>query len=295
MSVRINRAIELLAAGQPVSYCGEHSGHVLTFAQGQKDAQTWADYINVGMEHGAFDMAGLDAYLAGLAAGGPTASGHRMPAVIVEPPVDATSEAVIRANAWQFRQLLARGIHGLLLCMAESAEAVRAFVAACRYPIHMQGVGEGLSCGTRGKGGEATAAAVWGIRPEEYLERADAWPLNPQGELLLGVKIETPAGVANVEQILSVPGLGFAEMGPNDLSFALGHRKFSRDPYHPPELGEARERILRACKKNGVAFLECCAPGTVAAKMDEGVAIVTGGRPDTAAAARAHARQAHSE
>jgi len=83
-------------------------------------------------------------------------------------------------------------------------------------------------------------------------------------------------------------------MGPNDLSFALGHRKFSRDPYDPPELGEARERIFRACKANGVAFLECCSPETVAHKIDEGVRIVTGGRIETAIAARAHAKRATS-
>jgi hypothetical protein len=35
---------------------------------------------------------------------------------------------VIRYNAWQFRQLLARGVHGVLLCQAESADAVRVFV-----------------------------------------------------------------------------------------------------------------------------------------------------------------------
>ena len=33
---------------------------VLTYEQGRKDAKTWADYINVGMEHGAFDMTGLE-------------------------------------------------------------------------------------------------------------------------------------------------------------------------------------------------------------------------------------------
>ena len=77
MAERINRAVELLAQDQPVYYTGAHSGHVLTGEQGGKDAGTWADYINVGMEHGAFDLAGLDAYLHGMVDGGPTPSGHR--------------------------------------------------------------------------------------------------------------------------------------------------------------------------------------------------------------------------
>jgi hypothetical protein len=84
---RINRAIELLAEDQAIYYVGAHTGHVLTAAQGVRDSKTWADYINVGMEHGAFDMTGLAEYLRGLVDGGPTRSGHRAPTVIVEAPV----------------------------------------------------------------------------------------------------------------------------------------------------------------------------------------------------------------
>src|SRR5258708_34994254 len=101
MPHRINCAIELLGSGQPAYYTGEHTGQVLTHAQGVKDAVTWADYLNIGMEHGAFDMAGLDQYLAGLVAGRPADSGRGTPAVIVETPVDGTNEAAIRAHAWQ--------------------------------------------------------------------------------------------------------------------------------------------------------------------------------------------------
>jgi 4-hydroxy-2-oxoheptanedioate aldolase len=84
MAQRINRAIELLESGQPIYYVGGHTGHVLTHEQGRQDATTWADDINVGMEHGAFDMAGLDGYMRGLIDGGPTNSGHRTPTVVVE-------------------------------------------------------------------------------------------------------------------------------------------------------------------------------------------------------------------
>ena len=128
MADRINRAIELLSQGQAIYYDGPHSGHVLTYAQGRDDAGTWADYMNVGMEHGSFDMAGLAEYLRGMVDGGPTRSGHRTPAVIVEAPVNGTDEANVRFNAWQFRQILGRGVHGILLCQAETADAVRAFI-----------------------------------------------------------------------------------------------------------------------------------------------------------------------
>jgi len=70
MASPINRAVELLAQDQAIYYVGGHTGHMLTRAQGREDAGTWADYINIGMEHGAFDMAGLAEYLAGLVEGG---------------------------------------------------------------------------------------------------------------------------------------------------------------------------------------------------------------------------------
>ena len=234
MANRINRAIELLAQGQAIYYDGPHSGHVLTHAQGREDAGTWADYMNVGMEHGAFDMTGLAEYLRGMVDGGPTRSGHRTPTVIVEAPVNGTDEANVRFNAWQFRQILGRGVHGILLCQAETADAVRAFIEACRYPHHAAGVdpaipspvqrmhgaqrpargGDGrLGIGTRGRGSEATAAAIWGVSQQEYMQRCDPWPLNPEGELLLGVKLESPEGIANCEAICAVPGLGFCRDG----------------------------------------------------------------------------------
>ena len=39
-----------------------------------------------------------------------------------------------------------------------------------------------------------------------------------QGAFLLGLKIETLEGLKHCEPILSVPGIGFAEMGPGDMS-----------------------------------------------------------------------------
>jgi 4-hydroxy-2-oxoheptanedioate aldolase len=307
---RINRAVELLGQDQAIYYVGPHSGHVLTYDQGREDAGTWADYINVGMEHGSFDMAGLAEYMRGLVDGGPTRSGHRTPAVIVEAPVNGINEADILMNAWQFRQILGRGVHGILLCQAETADAVRAFVAACRYPHHAAGVDPGvptpvaraagaavrvtdrrfLRPGTRGRGSETTAAPVWGLSAAEYMARCDPWPLNPAGELLLGVKLESPEGVANCEEILAVPGLGFAEMGPGDLSLAFGYPEIRMDPYWP-EVADARARIFAAARRHGVAYLESATPENIVRRIDEGVRVIAGHREDAARLGRAHQRR----
>jgi 2-keto-3-deoxy-L-rhamnonate aldolase RhmA len=312
MPKRINRCIELLEQDIAIYYDGPHSGHVLTRAQGGIDAATWADYMNVGMEHGSFDMAGLAEYMRGLVDAGPTRSGHRTPAVIVEAPVNGIDAAHVRYNAWQFRQILGRGVHGILLCQAENADAVRAFVDSCRYPHNTIGVDpdipsplarmEGarrvagaerkwLGIGTRGRGSESTAAPVWGLSGEDYLERCDPWPLNPKGELLLGVKLESPEGVANCEEIIAVPGLGFAEIGPGDLSLSLGYRTIPREPF-PPEMQRARNRILAACRNSGVAFLQSCTADNVIARIEEGVRVIAGHNEAAATKGRAHQKRA---
>ena len=286
---RINRAIELLEADQAIYYDGPHTGHVLTYDQGRKDAETWADYINVGMEHGAFDMTGLEAYMRGMVDGGPTNSGHRTPAVIVEAPVNGIDGRNVTYNAWQFRQILARGVHGILLCQAETADAVREFVRACRFPHHKAGIDK-IGTGSRGRGSEPTAAPIWGVDQQSYFDRCEPWPLSPDGELLLGVKIESPPGVAACEEILSVPGLGFAELGPGDLGLALGYTTLQRRPY-PPAMEQARRQVLAACRKNGLAFLEGATPQTIAASLDEGVRVIAGHNPETARVGRAHLKR----
>ncbi len=275
MAERINKAIELLDQDQPIYYVGGHTGAELSYESGQSLAKTYADYINVGMEHGVFDMAGLDQFMRGLVENGPTNSGHSTPAVIVEMPVEGNNADVIRANAWQFRQVLARGVHGILLCHAESPEAVKAFVEICRYPFHTIGVGTQLDVGRRGSAGQGSAAPIWGVSDDQYLEKADPWPLNPKGELMLGLKIENKRALQNVEMTIRVPGIAFAEWGPGDMGMSFGYRNIP-SPY-PVEMLEARDRVFLACKAAGVAFLEGASPNDVSDSIDQGVRIFSAG------------------
>jgi 4-hydroxy-2-oxoheptanedioate aldolase len=153
-----------------------------------------------------------------------------------------------------------------------------------------EATGAGLGTGARGRGSEVTAAPIWGISAAEYIDRCEPWPLAPEGELLLGVKLESPEGIAHCEEILAVPGLGFAELGPGDLGLSLGYVEVPREPY-PAEMREARRRVFAACRRNRVAFLETCSPETIAAKLDEGVRVIAGHREETAIAGRAHQRR----
>jgi 4-hydroxy-2-oxoheptanedioate aldolase len=268
---RINRAIELLEQGQPIYYTGSHSGTEGSFEQGKKDAQIYADYISYDMEHAPFDVKGLADYMRGLVAGGPTKSGHRTPPVIVNVPVNGIDEAAVRANAWMFQQVLATGVHGIMLTHADSPGAVRAFIEAVRFPIHKQGVDKGINEGRRGAHGTPTAAQIWGVSNEEYLDKADVWPLNPNGELLLGLKLEDKYALANAEENLKIPGIGFAEWGPGDMALSLGVRGPGAEKN--PQMQAARAKVFAACKANKIFFLNSMNVDNVIDMIKEGVMV----------------------
>src|SRR6266576_1894510 len=155
---RLNKMIELLAAGQPVYDVGVTGAG---YEEGKKLAQTTNDLIQYEMEHGPFEPQRLRDFMQGLVDGGPTKSGHRAPTVIVTLPVIGLDAASVRANTWVIEQILTAGVHGLMLGHARNAEAVRAFVAATRYPFDRQslkGADRGIPEGLRGSGGQGPAA-----------------------------------------------------------------------------------------------------------------------------------------
>jgi 4-hydroxy-2-oxoheptanedioate aldolase len=272
--MRVNKAIELLAQHQPVYFEFVDTFTAGGYEEGRALAQTWADYIAYDMEHSAFDATALMHFMRGLADGGPTRSGHRTPAVIVTLPMDGTDEHAVRANGWMIKQVLATGVHGLLLCHAETPEAVRAFVEAARYSFNSS-VGSDLGAGRRGHGGQIRAAEIWGVPVDEYFARADPWPLNPRGELLLGIKVENTRALGRVEHTTRVPGLAFAEWGPGDMGMSMGYPDQHDEPY-PAQMQTARARIMAACKAAGLAFLEQVTPENVTRRLQEGVMIGCG-------------------
>jgi len=227
---RVNKAIELLDQGQPVYYTMGMGG----YDAGVKMAKTWADIIIYDMEHGPLDMTGLREFMRGLVDGGPTKSGHRTPAVIPQLAVGGWDEATMQANGWMVQQVLAQGAHGIHLCHATDPAAVRVMVQYARYAFQKAGAGANLPEGRRGSGGQTYGAEIWGITPEEYMKKADPWPLNSEGELLLGIKVENKYALANVEKTAAVPGIGFGEWGPGDMGISMGFP--NAQPPYPPSM-----------------------------------------------------------
>jgi 4-hydroxy-2-oxoheptanedioate aldolase len=133
-------------------------------------------------------------------------------------PFHGTDEHVVRANAWIAIHYLTCGVHGLVLCHAETAGAVKALIEAIGFPFNSIGVGQGLDQGRRGNVGGA--GPVWGLEHKEYLRKADVWPLNPEGELMVGLKIENYRAVEDAEASCRVPGVTYAEWGPGDMAYS---------------------------------------------------------------------------
>ncbi|MDP6595013.1 MAG: aldolase/citrate lyase family protein [Candidatus Poribacteria bacterium] len=281
---RINKCIELLEQGENLYYTGTGP---LTYENGKKQAKTWADSLVADFEHNPFDLVGLQAFMQGLVDGGPTNSGHRTPTVIATLPSNCRTLQEVRANAWQVRHVLSTGVHGILHTHARQADAVRAFVEECRYPFQTIGLNRGLVQGQRGAGGQGYAAGIWGVTGPEYTKLADPWPLNPEGELMLGLKIEDRESAANAEYIAKVPGLAFAEWGPGDMGMSFGYAD-AHDPPYPTDMDQARTAVKNACDDNGMVFLSSWndpsldAEGRLRFLMDWGVRIISGGGEEQA-------------
>ena len=269
---RVNRVIDLWLKGQPVYYSQVSGGG---YEEGKKMAATKADYITYEMEHAPLDFKELREFMRGLVDAGPTRTGHKTPPVVVTLPIAGTADA-LRGNAWMIQQTLAAGVHGILLCQAESAEAARLMIEAARYPFAPRV--DGLAQGSRGNGSQGYAAQIWGVSTTEYMRIAEPWPLNPDGEFIFGLKIENPRADANVESTVRVPGIAFAEWGPGDHGFyLLGAPGAGGRGDTDPVMQQVRTRVLEATKAAGIKFLNACNENNVEQQLRDGVMICTGG------------------
>ena len=90
---------------------------------------------------------------------------------------------------------------------------------------------------------------------------------------MLGLKIENRRALSRAESSARVPGIAFAEWGPTDMSWSLGHVQATAPPY-PGELLAARARVMAAAKEAGLFFLNRASLDDLAAMLGEGVKIL---------------------
>ena len=202
------------------------------------------DFVYVDMEHSPLNMDALANFVTAMNDKAYTVKNGAQPraAIIARMPASAGENA-----AWQVKQALDIGVMGFVFNTVETHEQAEAAVKSMRYPPWK--AFPNTHKGPAGVRGWSPAAAVWawGIDTEEYRRRADVWPLNPEGDLMAIMIIETQAGVKNADAIAQVPGVtGLSAAAGGDLSSSYGV------PTAAPEIESARQAILRACLKHEV-------------------------------------------
>jgi 4-hydroxy-2-oxoheptanedioate aldolase len=113
--------------------------------------------------------------------------------------------------------------------MVNTAAEAKALTDACMYP----------PLGKRSNG--PIRAAMYG--------EASSYQATANNEILVIPMIETQAGVDNIDEILSVPGISGIYIGPSDLGLSLGMIPIL-DREEPVILG-IYEKLLASCKKHG--------------------------------------------
>ena len=150
-------------------------------------------------------------------------------------------------NQWFAKQVLDIGVYGVVWPHVSTVEEARNAVAACRYP-RPPSAPYFEPAGQRGDAPK-NCAPYWGLTQQEYYSRADVWPLNPQGEILVVIMCEEVRAIKNLPRILEqVPGIGVVLIGEGDLSQDLGLPR----QYDHPTVASAIDEILAICKQHNV-------------------------------------------
>ncbi|MGH6861220.1 MAG: HpcH/HpaI aldolase family protein, partial [Phyllobacterium sp.] len=136
---------------------------------------------------------------------------------------------------------------GVVWPHVSTAEQAYNAVSACRYP-RLKSAKRYEPAGIRGDS-PGTAARFWGLTQNEYYKKADVWPLDPEGEILVILMIEDTLAIENLDEMLSrVPGIGAVLIGEGDLSQELGYPR----EYEHPEVVRHLAEVVRICKARSV-------------------------------------------
>jgi len=120
--------------------------------------------------------------------------------------------------------------------------------------------------GIRPEEGFERAAAYWGMTEAEYLSKADVWPLNPEGELLLNVIIESVEGAANAAAIAAHPAVAVVTVGAGTMGGVFSSRNEAGERVRDDASFDAAvSAILTACKN---ANKSCGYPANTPAEVE---------------------------
>jgi 4-hydroxy-2-oxoheptanedioate aldolase len=167
------------------------------------------------------------------------------------------------------QEQLGAGHVGIWMQQVETAAEIDQAVAAMRFTS---------KGGTRPENDVAFAARYWGLTEAQYREKADVWPLNPNGELLVYVIIESKAGIANAREIAAHPAVTVISTGAGTLGgvFSTTNPDGSRGPRDQAGFDAGLAAILSACKEfNKVCGYPANNPADIERLMGQGYLLFT--------------------
>jgi len=203
------------------------------------------DYVFDGSMEGNYDAAfpTFAEFMKGLESVGTV---QKSPFLRLHHPVMVKTPEIapdVAKATYRISRQLNLGVSGIVFVTVESADEVKAGLAAMRF---------------KAKGGTrpddvGNAPAIWGMSEKEYREKADLWPLNPNGELVNFTIVESKAGLAKVREIAAVKGIGVLFPGAGTLrgvfstTDANGQRVLDEKGWEG-----AIQQVLAACKEFNV-------------------------------------------
>ena len=199
------------------------------------------DWLMIDTEHSPIDQSLMALMVASVA----DANG---PAPFVRVPFNSVEN---------IKRALDSGAWGVLVPMVNTADEARAVVDACKYPPE----------GGRSIGGAFAPLGFGTTDRQEYFEAANR-------EILVAIQLESKQAVENCDEILAVPGLDLAFVGPNDLHASLGlpPRSESDDPM----FNDALERLKKVAARHAVPLGMYCSGGqAAAARAQEGFRFIS--------------------
>lgn len=229
----------------------------------ERAAETMAygmsDYVFDGSMERGFDdaLATFIDFRDAMQAAGANASTH--PFVVKMTKIE-DAEQTNRQVAAQ----LDAGVSGIMFVEVESAEEAKMGLDAMRY------ASEG---GTR-PDAVGDAPEYWGVSESEYRAKADLWPLDPDGELVSWVIVESHEGLANVREIAAVPGISVLWPGAGTLrglfstTDADGQRVLDEEAWEG-----AIQQVLSACKEFDVACGFPANASDIEMRMEQGFSV----------------------
>jgi 2-keto-3-deoxy-L-rhamnonate aldolase RhmA len=238
-----------------------------TPAQLAKEAVEFAnsDFIFDGSMEGNFDTAAVQfqELINGMTSAG----------ILLKSPQPRLSKSVvvkmneIAGNAKAAENIskqLNMGVTGIMFVSVESAAEAKLGIDAMRFKS---------KGGTRSEN-VGNAPAFWGMSEKEYKEKADLWPLNPNGELVNWTIVESKAGLDNIREIAAVKGIGVLWPGAGTLRGLFS----TQQPDGTRKLDEAAweasiQKVLAACKEFNVPCGYPATPSDIEMRMKQGFSV----------------------